>query len=326
MHIRIFMLVGVREPINHLLRLLRRGRVIQIDERLAVRPLGEDREIRADRLDVIGVERGLDDIVHAFASALRISASRPRPEPGGEPGAQGVDQEFVLDAVDRLLPRTLREASPWRRSPGCRATANKTPVRDRARHRRAMSADNIVGEDLELGLFVHLRPRRQQNGLRLHCSVGLLRRSLDDDLALKDANRVVVDDRAIEFSARPAQGGVNDLQRRVRAPVAIDKRQSAERDLGALARRSSQKSAAASGRRPRRGRRRQARRRPANSQTWVSIWSPGSSPTTATCLALAPLANVMIVAVWRCTPRRAPSNTSTNEACAPASRAMAERE
>ena len=92
-----------------------------------------------------------------------------------------------------------------------------------------MAADHIVGEDLEFRLRVHLRPRRQQNGLRLHRSVGLLRRSLDDDLALKDANRVVVDDRAIEFAARPARRGMNDLQRRVGAPVAVDQRQSAER-------------------------------------------------------------------------------------------------
>ncbi len=125
MHIRVFVLVGVREPVNHLLRLLSRRRVIQIDKRLPVGALGKDREIRAYRLHVIGVERGLDDIVHAFASAVRrgprearslvrslisatrIRASHSRPEPGAQPGAQGLDQQFVLDAVDGLSAERL---------------------------------------------------------------------------------------------------------------------------------------------------------------------------------------------------------------------------
>ena len=40
----------------------------------------------------------------------------------------------------------------------------------------------------------------------------------------------------------------------------------------------------------------------ASSQIWLSIWSPGSSSTTATCFAFAPSASVRIVAALRCTP------------------------
>ena len=73
---------------------------------------------------------------------------------------------------------------------------------------RAVSANNIVGEDLQLRLLIHLSAGRQENGLRFHRPIGLLRRSLYDDLSLKDPNRVIVDDCTIEFAARPARGGV----------------------------------------------------------------------------------------------------------------------
>jgi hypothetical protein len=41
-------------------------------------------------------------------------------------------------------------------------------------------ADDIVSEDLEFRLLVHLRPRRQQDSLRLHRPIGLLRRLADE--------------------------------------------------------------------------------------------------------------------------------------------------
>ena len=97
-----------------------------------------------------------------------------------------------------------------------------------------MSAHDIVGEDLQLRLLIHLRPRRQENGLGFHRPIGLLRRFLDDNLSLKHADRVVIDDRAIEFAADPSGRGMNDLQRRIGAPRAVDKRQSAKRQLGFL--------------------------------------------------------------------------------------------
>ena len=54
MHVGIFGLVGGGDAIDHGPRFLRRGRVVEIDERLAVGRQGEGREVPADRLDVIG--------------------------------------------------------------------------------------------------------------------------------------------------------------------------------------------------------------------------------------------------------------------------------
>ena len=54
MDIGIFVLIGVDHALDHRARLLRRGRIVEIDQRLAIGPLGQDREIRADPLDVEG--------------------------------------------------------------------------------------------------------------------------------------------------------------------------------------------------------------------------------------------------------------------------------
>ena len=58
-NVRILMLIGVSQAVDDLLRLLGRGRIIEIDQRLAIGALGKDGEIRAYRLDIVGVERRL---------------------------------------------------------------------------------------------------------------------------------------------------------------------------------------------------------------------------------------------------------------------------
>ena len=97
-----------------------------------------------------------------------------------------------------------------------------------------MSTYHVIGEDLKLRLLIHLRPRRQENSLGFHRAIGLLRGLLDDYLPLKHADSIVIDDRAIEFPARASGRGVNDLQCRIGASDAIDKRQSAKRHLGLI--------------------------------------------------------------------------------------------
>ena len=194
MHVRVFVLIGVRQAIDDRLRLLSRGRVVQIDKRLSIGALGEDREIRAYRLNVVGVERRLHELVHVFA--FRVSsqaASRAR---------NGPTNDLVLDSVDGLPSKSLEQHRL------------RVAVRDAARlqiehlfgiersDRRPMSAHDVVGEDLKLRLLIHLRPRRQENGLGLHRAVGFLRRLLDDNLSLKHTDRVVINDRAIELAAR----------------------------------------------------------------------------------------------------------------------------
>ena len=79
MHVRIFVLISVRQAIDDLLRLLGRGRVIEIYKRLAIGTLGEDGEIRPYRLNIVGVERRLHDFVHVFTfRASSQAASRAR--------------------------------------------------------------------------------------------------------------------------------------------------------------------------------------------------------------------------------------------------------
>ena len=56
MDVRVLVLVSVRQAVYDLLRLLSRGRVVQIDKRLSIRALGEDREIRPYRFDIVSVE------------------------------------------------------------------------------------------------------------------------------------------------------------------------------------------------------------------------------------------------------------------------------
>jgi hypothetical protein len=53
MHVGVLRGVGQIQPIEHGLRLLRRGGVVEIDERLAVNLGGEDGEIRADAVHVV---------------------------------------------------------------------------------------------------------------------------------------------------------------------------------------------------------------------------------------------------------------------------------
>jgi hypothetical protein len=80
-------LVGVREPVNDLLRLLSRCGIVQIGERPPIGALGKDREIRAYRLYILGVERGSDDIIHVCPSAVRRRLRDTRSQVGSPVGA-----------------------------------------------------------------------------------------------------------------------------------------------------------------------------------------------------------------------------------------------
>ncbi len=52
MDVRVVGLVGLVHRLQHLARLLRAGGAVEVDERLAVDPLLQDREVRAHALDV----------------------------------------------------------------------------------------------------------------------------------------------------------------------------------------------------------------------------------------------------------------------------------
>ena len=96
-HVGVFGRVGVLEAIEHGLRLLRRGGVVEVDERLAVDLHGEDGKILADAVDVIGTVA--DGRVHR--SLL------PCLEPGDDLIHQRVAQPGMLYAFDRLADEGL---------------------------------------------------------------------------------------------------------------------------------------------------------------------------------------------------------------------------
>ena len=98
-----------------------------------------------------------------------------------------------------------------------------------------MAAVHVVGKDLEFGLVVHRRLRRQQDRPRLHLAVGLLRARLDDHFALEDADRLVGDDVAVEFAALAAWGGVHHLQRGVGVAAPVEQAQASKPDPRPLA-------------------------------------------------------------------------------------------
>ena len=54
MDVGVFLSVGALDGVEHCSRLLRRSAVVEIDERLAMDRLRQDREVGADRLNVIG--------------------------------------------------------------------------------------------------------------------------------------------------------------------------------------------------------------------------------------------------------------------------------
>ena len=80
MHVGVFCGVGLLQPIEHRLRLLRRGGVVEIDQRLAIDLHRQDRKILADAGDVVGAVADRRMHGHPRASshvgAASISASR----------------------------------------------------------------------------------------------------------------------------------------------------------------------------------------------------------------------------------------------------------
>ena len=66
MDVGVFVRIGMLDGVEHRLRLLRRRAVVEIDQRLAVDFARQDREVAADRLDVVG--GGCDFLVHEPSS------------------------------------------------------------------------------------------------------------------------------------------------------------------------------------------------------------------------------------------------------------------
>ena len=120
MHVGVFGGVGVMEPIEHRLRLLRRGGVVEIDQRLAVDRHREDRKILADARDVVGAVADRRD-----ASVVLGAWPRRRRKAGSRQAATLIDQRVaqagVLDPLDRLADERLDQQRLGLTWPECRA-------------------------------------------------------------------------------------------------------------------------------------------------------------------------------------------------------------
>src|SRR5712691_4481981 len=129
-------------------------------------------------------------------------------------------------------------ASRHGRSLRARNAARKTieqKVRVERAGRGAVAALHVVGEDFQFGLVVGLGAIAQQERMRRHPGVGLLRPAEHDDLALKDAAAGAVERRFIEFAARAAGRRVIDDDGRVGVLAAAQEIGGGEICLGALA-------------------------------------------------------------------------------------------
>ena len=145
MHIGVFVRVGVLDAIEHRLRLLRRGRVVEIDERLAIDLHAEDREILADAGDVIGAVGDCGMHGHARLASQAATCSIKR-----------VAQARVLDALDRLADKGLdHQRLGLLGRDAARLEIEQQVLVERAGG-GAMAALDVVGKDFELGLVVGL--------------------------------------------------------------------------------------------------------------------------------------------------------------------------
>ena len=238
MDVGVFLGIGVLDRVEHRLRLLRRGAVVEIDQRLAVDFARQDREVAADRLDVVG--RGIWSIkscpVAYHPSQRRAVLRKP------------------CCRTSHRLPAPRRSASSSSSSitSATNALTSRPRARllvDAARHQveqmvvvdlgdgRAMAALHVVGEDFQLRLGRELAIVRQQQRVAGHLGVGLLRVLVDVDAALEDAARLAGHDVADHFRRAGVRHGVVEHHGHVGMRVAGQQIDAAQREVGALARR-----------------------------------------------------------------------------------------
>ena len=79
MHVGVLLVVGALDGVEHRARLLRRGAVVEIDQRLAVDLARQDREIGADRLNVVRALATRSQILcrHGVSTVICRSFTRP---------------------------------------------------------------------------------------------------------------------------------------------------------------------------------------------------------------------------------------------------------
>ena len=190
MHVGVFALVGLRHAVEHGIRLLRRGGVVEIDQRLAIDLHGERRKILAHAGDIIGTV--LDCRMRAHARAL-------------QPALGDADHVLAQIVIGDLFDRFAHESLDQQRLGLLLGQAARPQIEQQAVVERAgggaVAAGDVVGEDLELGLVVGLGFVREQQRPRHHLAVGLLRIGTHDDAALEHRMGAIVDHGAEHFAA-----------------------------------------------------------------------------------------------------------------------------
>ena len=189
--------------VDHRLRLLRRGGVVEIHQRLAVHVLLQNREVRADLLDVESERRLAASRVRTAraADAHPTSCQLRSPIIVGSAGwrVAAHDASMQCSAYRATAPASCGRCTRWRRrSSRLRAAASSDAARAQVEQRllveladrRAVRALHVVGVDLQLRLGVDLRVVGEQQVMVGLLGVGLLRVLADDDPAVEDAVRV----------------------------------------------------------------------------------------------------------------------------------------
>ena len=126
MDVGVFHLVGVIDGVEHRARLLRRGAVVEIDQRLAVDLAEQDREIGADRLDVVGAPPALRSVSLTIAVMIASSAASAPHQPSAPRSRRA--WRSADSASRRRSSSTLSIASPMKLSiSSARASASGMP-------------------------------------------------------------------------------------------------------------------------------------------------------------------------------------------------------
>ena len=224
MHVGVLLGIGLLDAVEHLLRLLRRGRVVEIDQRLAIDLHRQRGKIRADFGDVVGAvaDRRMhgQPRVPSHFSAANISASRMASleiSSITSPMKACTSKRFGFLLVD-----AARHQIEFQRLVG-------------RRNRGAVAADHVVGKDFQFRLVVGFRFVRKQQRARHHLGVGLLRVLAHHDLALENATAFVVEHRLELLAAFAVARRMIDQKRRVDVFLALEQADAANGALGALA-------------------------------------------------------------------------------------------
>ena len=99
---------------------------------------------------------------------------------------------------------------------------------------RTVAALHIVGKYFELGLVVGLGVLREQQSLRHHLGIGLLRIRTHDDLALKYAAALVIEHGLEYFTALASANLVIEHQRIIGVLLSLEQARPANAGKGAL--------------------------------------------------------------------------------------------